>query len=95
MSHIDTNQTGIDALRMKINTFCHAVAMETANEARMDCPVKTGRLAGSVRVEHIADGHDRVSANTEYAIFVELGTYKMAAQPFLRPGLDAALAKFS
>ena len=38
MSHIDTNQTGIDALRMKINTFCHAVAMETANEARMDCP---------------------------------------------------------
>lgn len=34
-----------------------------------------------------------VRAGALYAFFIEYGTWKMAAQPFARPGLRKALAK--
>jgi HK97 gp10 family phage protein len=41
---------------------------------------QTGRDGEGVYVD--------VTAEADYALFVELGTSKMAAQPFLRPALD-------
>lgn len=32
----------------------------------------------------------KVGTNTHYAQYQELGTYKMAARPFMQPGLDEA-----
>ena len=51
----------------------------------------TGRLSGSIahevdRVRLIA----RVGTNVLYGKFLELGTRKMAARPFIRPGLEKA-----
>lgn len=45
--------------------------------------VDTGRLRGSI--SHATDEDTAyVGTNVEYAPYVELGTYKMAARPFLR-----------
>lgn len=55
-------------------------------------PVDTGRLQASITyvITHDARGIvGIVGTNVTYALYVELGTYKMAAQPFLRPALDA------
>lgn len=50
------------------------------------CPVDTGALRDSITVE--SDGNSAVvSANTDYAAFVEFGTSKMAPQPYLVPAL--------
>jgi HK97 gp10 family phage protein len=50
--------------------------------------VDTGKLKGSVN-EKIVDSSEStigtVSYNTDYAIYVELGTSRMAAQPYLHP----------
>lgn len=53
----------------------------------------TGRLLGSINYTVGADGRDivgRVSANTEYAKYLEYGTTKMKPRPFLRPSLEEA-----
>jgi HK97 gp10 family phage protein len=55
-------------------------------------PVETGRLQISGSHEHIFLA-SRVGYHTNYAAFVEFGTSKMAAQPYLRPAVDAYLEK--
>jgi len=51
----------------------------------------TGRLSGSIA--HEVDRKrliGRVGTNVLYGKFLELGTRKMAARPFIRPGLEKA-----
>ena len=51
-----------------------------------------GRVGGNLRssITHrvVSDEEARVGTNVDYAPWVEGGTSKMAAQPFLRPALD-------
>jgi len=51
---------------------------------------QTGRLKGSIVAE--AQGKDTViiAPHTEYATYVEFGTYKMAAQPYMKPGFESS-----
>lgn len=57
--------------------------------AEEGCPVRTGRLKSSLSG---TVGEDRavVSANTDYAVYVELGTGKTPPNPFLQNALFAA-----
>jgi HK97 gp10 family phage protein len=49
-------------------------------------PVDTGRLRASIT--HEVAGHTAtIGTSVEYAPYVELGTSKMAAQPYLKPAL--------
>jgi hypothetical protein len=52
-------------------------------------PVDTGFLRSRLDVE-VTDTQIILSDDADYAVFVELGTYKQAAQPFLVPGAQAA-----
>lgn len=48
--------------------------------------VDTGRLRGSVTGEYDGNGV-QVGTNVEYAFYVEEGTYKMKARPYIRPSI--------
>lgn len=64
-------------------------ALVIAVEAENNCPVDTGFLRSTVFVTK--NGNEvEVGFEAPYASYVEFGTYKMAAQPFLRPALDNA-----
>lgn len=68
-----------------------AVRVEAA--AKRACPVDTGRLRASLThvIEEDGEGlYAVVGTNVEYAIYVELGTGRTRAQPYLRPALRAA-----
>lgn len=65
--------------------LAHAVAI---------CPQDTGTLARSITMQMIADDHARVGTPIHYAPFVEFGTRRMAAQPFLGPALAQAKRKY-
>lgn len=57
------------------------------DEAKTLCPVDTGELRESITAK--AEGlRGDVGTNKEYAAYVELGTYKMKAQPYLVPALE-------
>ena len=62
---------------------------ETADYARRIVPVRTGRLRASISPEE-KDGHMQVTVRCPYAVYVELGTRFMAAQPYLLPGVHQA-----
>lgn len=64
-------------------------ALVIAVEAENNCPVDTGFLRSTVFVTKNGDDVE-VGFEAPYASYVEFGTYKMAAQPFLRPALDNA-----
>ena len=61
---------------------------EVANQL---VPVDTGYLRSSIRAEN--DGYSMVSfyAEADYAQYVEFGTWKMPAQEYFRPAVEAAL----
>lgn len=70
-----------------INKALTASALVVEGQAKALCPVDTGNLRNSIT--HDVEGKEaRVGTNVEYAPFVELGTVKMAAQPYLNPALE-------
>lgn len=66
--------------------------------AKQFVPVDTGALRDSIKAEKLAGNQygvkGDITANTEYALYVELGTVKMRAQPYLRPAADIAFRQF-
>lgn len=67
-------------------------ANQIADRARRFVPIDTGALQGTIRVE---DGDDETilvkaggQGDVDYALYVELGTSKMMAQPYMRPAID-------
>ena len=56
-------------------------------EAKAKVPVRTGRLQNSIRQWVIPDGR-AMGPNTPYDIYVEFGTSRMKAQPYIRPSID-------
>ena len=57
-------------------------------------PVDTGRLKGSITVKDLGPYNFELRAgytnDVDYAQYVEYGTSKMKAQPFLRPAIEYA-----
>lgn len=68
-----------------------ALAVERA--AKRLCPVDTGRLRSSIAHDLARDARGllaMIGTNVSYGPFVEFGTSRARAQPFLRPALSAA-----
>lgn len=76
--------------REKLRDF----AEEMTEVAKSGCPVDTGNLRDSIEwdEENVSDTQQavRVFTQTGYGAFVELGTSRMAAQPYLAPAFETA-----
>lgn len=60
-------------------------------EAKTIVPVDTGRLKNSLTHVEKKKGNEQyteVGSKVEYASYVETGTSKMKAQPYLRPAIE-------
>lgn len=62
-------------------------AYDTEAAAKVLAPVDTGNLMNSIMAEQAGALTWRVYANADYAIYVEMGTRKMSARPYLEPAL--------
>lgn len=68
---------------------CEKVGTYVIAEAQMRTPVKTGNLRRSETYEVMENNEGvRVGAEAEYGKFVELGSSKQKAQPFLTPAVE-------
>lgn len=56
--------------------------------AKQLCPVDTGNLRNSITHEKEDDRTEVIGSNVEYAPYVELGTYRMKARPYIRPAIE-------
>lgn len=60
------------------------IGMQAEGYAKDPCPVDTGNLRNSIT--HTSDNKFAyIGTNVEYGKYVELGTRRAAAQPFLKP----------
>lgn len=63
------------------------LAIETG--AKLKCPVDTGALRASLVSEMTGDTSGQVATNIEYSTYVEFGTSKMGARPYMTPAAEA------
>jgi HK97 gp10 family phage protein len=88
-------------LTKKIGANIQYAGIECQAEAKKACPVGTpestgkkgyagGRLRASIMYQKVDDYSCTVSTNVLYAPYVEFGTKKMKARPFLYPGYAIA-----
>jgi len=68
------------------------VGADMVDLAKSLVPVRTGFLRDSIH--HLVTGFNLdFLADAEYALYVEMGTYRMAPRPFMRPALDGSQQK--
>lgn len=56
--------------------------------AKQYCPVDTGNLRNSIAHAQVSENTEQIGTTVYYAPYVELGTCKMSARPFLRPAVE-------
>ena len=71
-----------------------SVAQEIAKEAASLAPVDTGRLRDSIRITPTGFDSVTIGSDLGYANFVEQGTSRMKAEPYLAPALLDAIDKY-
>lgn len=68
------------------------------DKAKQIAPKRTGFMANNILVEPVkktaTSVTGTVNANADYSSFVEFGTYKMSAQPFIRPAVSDGQSVF-
>ena len=98
---VSVDTTKLDSIIAKLpgnrDKIVKAVAFEVLREAQQKAPVDTGALKANadVNTKYAGDGIMSVEFYQEYAPYVELGTYKMAARPFLTPAVENAAKKLA
>ena len=86
----------VDRLGNDANKAFKAIAPEIEAEIKELAPVDTGRLQDSVAVNAVGGRNPRIDVSTVgYGIFVENGTSKMEAQPFIRPVIEGKKTKWA
>jgi HK97 gp10 family phage protein len=73
------------------------VGMEMVDLAQSIVPVDTGQLQASINSQVDIEPELNLTffADTDYAAYVEFGTSRSRAQPYMRPALDANLEKLA
>lgn len=78
--------SGLQQIEAAVTDVLESTAKAVAKDARAKAPVATGRLRSSITSE--MDGDTAiVRAEAPYAAYVELGTSRAGAQPYLKPAL--------
>ena len=66
--------------------------LQTLALARQLVPVRTGHLRSSIYAK-ISEWVAEIGAEATYALFVEFGTHRMRAQPYLYPAIQRHLPR--
>ncbi len=81
----------------KFPGLASAVIRKTAFDIEADAkefvPVKSGTLQNSISTE-VDEFYATIAPHTDYAAYVEFGTYKMAAKSYMVPAADRNAPKF-
>ena len=94
MAHVEWNgNVGSAEVQAATDEVLAKIAAEVAADAQRLAPVDTGLLRSSIDSELTGPGHAKVHAHAPYAFWVEAGTSRMRARPFLRPALFRARGK--
>jgi len=89
---MDNTDKVMAEIERKSQEKLETAALMVERTAKQLAPVETGTLRRSI-THKVTKNKAVVGSNVEYAPHIEMGTVKMAAQPFLRPALMANMAR--
>lgn len=91
----DNTEQVVDGIDSAIGVALEKIGLLAENYAEKKCPVDTSNLLGSITHEiDTSDNAVYIGTNVEYAPYVELGTSRQKAQPFLRPAASKHGAQY-
>lgn len=105
-SSVSVRLDGVQGLLSKFKALVPKVAdgtrkavritlLQVETDAKLNCPVDTGRLRSSIHAEEAPNGlSGSVGTNVTYAPAIEFGTGKSRAQPFLFPAFEKNREEF-
>lgn len=76
------------------NKALEIIGGKAESYAKKLCPVDTGRLRNSITHQQYDESTEVIGTNVEYAPYVELGTTRMGARPYLRPAAEGHTAEY-
>lgn len=91
----DNTEEASQGIVRAIDRALEEIGLAAEGYAKRACPVDTGNLRASIT--HEVDAGDNavyIGTNVEYAPYVELGTSRQKAQPFLRPAASEHGAQY-
>ncbi len=71
-----------------VGAIVRKAAFDVEANAKAVVPVDTGKLKNSITSEFPLQTKAIIAPHTDYAIFVEYGTRKQRAQPYMRPAAE-------
>ena len=93
MAMKDNTRGVLNEVDRRISDNLVTAALMVERTAKQTVPVLTGALKRSITHQpEVPKREVKVGSNLDYAKYVELGTSKMSARPYLRPALEANMA---
>jgi len=80
------------SMQRQVYRYLHSWASDVKAAAMRNAPVRTGYLRSSIYAT-IKDWVAEIGAEATYALFVELGTRRMRAEPYLYPAIQEHLSR--
>lgn len=81
-------------LPREVKTIVQETLYAIESTAKIRCPVDTGALRASIQSEMTSETGGQVGTNILYSIFVEYGTSRQGAQPYMTPAAESERPKF-
>lgn len=76
----------LEELKRRIPVALEECGLAAEGYAKRLCPVDTGLLRNSI-THAVVEDSAYIGTNVEYAPYVEMGTSRTRAQPFIRPAI--------
>ncbi len=83
-----------ERLPLEVDAIVRTAAFAVEGYAKDIVPVDTGALKGSIEAKSVEIGKAVIAPHKDYAAFVEYGTRKMKAQPYMRPAAEKIAPQF-
>lgn len=80
-------------MRLKVQKALEQIGLMGEGYTKLLCPVDTGNLRNSI-THQVDTDIVYIGTNVEYGKYVELGTSRMTARPFLVPAIKGHLAEY-
>lgn len=73
--------------RQAVDEELRRSSLRIERRAKIKAPVRTGYMRNGIFMEKVGQMRYKVTSPAHYSVYVELGTRKMRAQPFMGPAV--------
>lgn len=80
-----------EAIAQQADQITRTSGLQAVAIAQSNAPVDTGAHRAGIGMDVLGLAHVEVGASSEYAPYLEYGTYKMAARPHIIPAVEAVV----